>query len=516
MLDPQGLPYEPGLMAGMKQAVSRLTDAVRAGEKVAVYGDFDVDGITGTAILTETLRRLGADTVPYLPDPVAEGHGMTPDAVNRLIDDGVSLIVTVDCGISNFDEVALAVDRGAEVIITDHHTPPELCPDAVAIVSPRVPGSQYPYGELCGAGVAYKLACGLEDHLGVEHDESLMELAALGTIADLVPLRDENRHLVQHGLAALSHTGRPGMRALLRRTNLDGQEIRSEHVSFQIAPRLNAPGRMAHPITALNLLLTRDSREADQLAGQLEQYNQRRRDLTARAVEIAIGHVSATAAQPSIIITHDKEYTPGINGLIAGRLAERFNCPAIALATVDPDHLVASARSAGGFNLIEAISRCGDLLTRFGGHAAAAGFTVSRDNYDAVAQRLLAIADSELGLFGAEPTLEIHAEGNLDEILDPEMVRLRERLEPFGKDNPTPRYLARRTRVLNWGYVGANSQHLKLQVSSGSRVMDALWWNYSDDWGGYGTVDLVFQIAEERYRGERRNYLRIDDLRPAA
>jgi single-stranded-DNA-specific exonuclease len=410
----------------------------------------------------------------------------------------------------------LAVDRGAEVIITDHHTPPELCPDAVAIVSPRVPGSQYPYGELCGAGVAYKLACGLEDHLGVEHDESLMELAALGTIADLVPLRDENRHLVQHGLAALSHTGRPGMRALLRRTNLDGQEIRSEHVSFQIAPRLNAPGRMAHPITALNLLLTRDSREADQLAGQLEQYNQRRRDLTARAVEIAIGHVSATEAKPSIIITHDKEYTPGINGLIAGRLAERFNCPAIALAAVDPDHLVASARSAGGFNLIEAISRCGDLLTRFGGHAAAAGFTVSRDNYDAVAQRLLAIADSELGLFGAEPTLEIHAEGNLDEILDPEMVRLRERLEPFGKDNPTPRYLARRTRVLNWGYVGANSQHLKLQVSSGSRVMDALWWNYSGDWGGYGTVDLVFQIAEERYRGERRNYLRIDDLRPAA
>ncbi len=514
-LNPTGLPHSPHLLAGVADALPRLAAAVRNGETVAVFGDFDVDGISGTAILTETLTRLGARVIPYLPHPVAEGHGMTPQAVSRLVERGATLILTVDCGISNADEVAHAQRSGADVIITDHHTPPPDSPDAIAIVNPRMPGNAYPFPELCGAGIAYKLATALLDSLGQPADPSLLELAALGTIADLVPLRDENRYLVQQGLANLSDTHRPGLRALLRRVSLDGRPISAEDVGFRIAPRLNASGRMEHPETSLDLLLTHDSQEADRLADQLEQFNTRRRDLTAHASEIAINRILDAGQVPAIIITHDDAYTPGINGLIAGRLAETFNRPAIALAVADADHLVASARSAGDFNLIAAISQCRDLLVRYGGHHAAAGFTVRNDLFVQVSQRLTDIAKAELGLFEPQPTLQIHAEGSLDELLNPELARLCARLEPFGKDNPTPMYLTRRVRVLNAGFVGAQRQHLKLHVSSGGRTVDALRWNHPGNWPGYDTVDLVFQLAEDSYRGERRTYLRIEDLRPA-
>ncbi len=514
-LKPPGVPYDPALLAGISDALPRLAAAARARETVAVFGDFDVDGITGTAILCETLSRLGCQVIPYLPDPVTEGHGMSAGPVEKLTAQGATLVVTVDCGVSNAAEVALAAGHGADVIITDHHVPPPQRPKATAIVNPRMPDNQYPFPELCGAGIAYKLATALLEHLGAPQDPSLLELAALGTVADLVPLRDENRYLVQRGLAFLPDTQRPGLRALLRRVKLERQSIRAEHVSFQIAPRLNASGRMAHPETSLKLLLAKGKEEAERLASRLEQFNTQRRELTARATEIAVDRVLSDGRLPAIIITHDDAYTPGINGLVASRLVELFNRPTVALASTDDEHLVASARSAGAFNLIEAISRCEDLLVRYGGHSAAAGFTVNKRDLPLVTERLIHIANAEQGLFGPEPTLEIHAEGSLDEIMNPDFSKLRSQLEPFGKDNPTPRYLTRRARVHNWGYVGGSGQHLKLQVSSGDRSVDALAWNYAGDWGGYDAVDLVFQLAEDSYRGERRTYLRIDDLRPA-
>ncbi len=514
-VDPPNLPHPTDSLPGVDAALPRLASAVRSRETVAVFGDFDVDGITGTAILCETLQRLGARVIPYLPDPVAEGHGMTPLAVDRLISRGASLIVTVDSGVSNSAEIALANRSGTDVVITDHHVPPDQLPDAVAIVNPRMTGNQYPFPELCGAGIAYKLATALLAHLGQPDDPSLLELAALGTIADLVPLRDENRHIVQRGLEVLPFTNRPGLRALLRRVNLANRPIRAEHVSFQIAPRLNSSGRMAHPETSLNLLLTSDDREGERLTTQLEQYNARRRDLTARSFDIAIEQVLASKPLPAIIITYDDAYTPGINGLVAGRLTELFNRPSIALARADADHLVASARSVGDFSLIDAISHCADLLVRYGGHQAAAGFTVRNELYADVAHRLTGIANAQIGLFGPEPSLEIHAEGTLDELLSPAMSELCARLEPFGKDNPVPRYLSRGVRVTNAGYVGSNGQHLKLRVSSGGRSIDALAWNHPGDWGGYEAADLVFQLAEDNYRGERRTYLRVDDLRPS-
>jgi len=514
-LHPKGLPYPAELLSGIESAVPRLVRAAQSGETVAVFGDFDVDGITGTAILTETLTVLGANVIPYLPHPVAEGHGMTASAIDKLISQGATLIVTVDCGISDSDAVGFARRSGADVIITDHHTPSAERPDAIAIVNPRMQGNVYPFPELCGAGIAYKLAIALLDSAGKPPDASLVELAALGTVADLVPLRDENRYLVQQGLASLSRTQRPGLKALLRRVNLEGQPIRAEDIAFRIAPRLNSSGRMAHPETSLRLLLTRDQREADRLATQLEQYNTQRRDLTSAACEIAVGRVFDLGRVPSIIVIHDEAFTPGINGLVASRLAETFNRPAVALARADDQHLVASARSPGTVNLIETITQCSDLLVRYGGHAAAAGFTIRGEDFDAVATRLQGIAAAAIGLFEPEPTLEIHAEGTLDQLLSPDLARLCAQLEPFGKENPTPLFLTRRAQVSNWGYVGARGQHLKLNVVSGGRSVDALSWNHPSDWAGYSTVDLVFKLAEDRYRGESRTYLRIEDLRPA-
>ena len=514
-LDPPNVPHPPDYLPGIDVALPRLAAAVRSHETVAVFGDFDVDGITGTAILCEILQRLGARVIPYLPDPVAEGHGMTPLAVERLVSQGASLIITVDSGVSNSAEVFLANQKGTDVVITDHHVPPPQLPDAVAIVNPRMTGNRYPFPELCGAGIAYKLAAALLEHMGEPDDPSLLELAALGTVADLVPLRDENRHIVQRGLEVLPFTTRPGLRALLRRINLANRPIRAENISFQIAPRLNSSGRMAHPETSLNLLLTDDEREGERLTTQLEQYNARRRDLTTRSFDIAVEQVLASSLLPAIIITYDDAYTPGINGLVAGRLSELFNRPSVALARADADHLVASARSVGDFSLIDAISQCDDLLVKYGGHQAAAGFTVRNEHYAEVANRLTGIANAQMGLLGPEPSLEIHAEGTLDELLSSAMTDLCVRLEPFGKDNPTPRYLTRGVRVTNAGYVGSNGQHLKLRVSSGGRSIDALAWNYTGEWGGYEAADIVFQLAEDSYRGERRPYLRLDDIRPA-
>ena len=522
-LHPDGVPYDPRRLAGMDDAIPRLAAAANSGETVAVFGDFDVDGITGTAILAETLQRLGCRVIPDLPHPVAEGHGLSPTAVARLTAQGATLIVTVDCGISNAAEVALAGSRGAEVIITDHHSPPPQRPAAVAIVNPRLDGNAYPWPELCGAGIAYKLASALLEYAGGSSDRdadavdhSLLELAALGTIADLVPLRDENRYIVQQGLAALPDTRRPGLRELLRRCRLDrSQAIRAEQIAFQIAPRLNAAGRMAHPVTSLNLLLTADPAEGGRLAAQLESYNERRRTLTAQASSIAVEQTLALPSVPGIIVTHDASYTPGINGLIAGRLAEHFNRPAVALAPADAGHLVASARSPNGFNLIAAITQCGDLLTRYGGHRAAAGFTVANANYPAVKSRLEAIANAAMGLFAPEPTLEIHAEGSLDAVLSPAVTHWRSKLEPFGKDNPAPVFLTRRLPVQRAERVGANGQHLKLRVKSGEHSVDALWWNCPEEWGGHTLVDLAYQPTPDRFQGADRVYLRIEDFRPA-
>ena len=409
-LDPSHLPYDPRRLPGMDATVKRLLQAVNNYESVGVFGDFDVDGITGTAIMAEGLESLGARPIPYLPQRGGEGHGLSRGAIDFLIGSGATLIVTVDCGITDAAEVSYAADRGVEVIITDHHIPPDSLPDAIACVNARLPGSEYPFAELCGAALAFKVIHGLHQSWGVPFDPALLELAALGSVADLVPLVDENRYLVREGVERLKSTRRPGLLALCEVARLSPEDIDSERISFQIAPRLNAAGRMGDAADSYRLLTTRSHSEAGELAEKLEQMNRQRRQATDIATALVIERVEAMPGLPSMLVVADESIPQGVAGLAASRLAETYRRPA-AVLSVNGSQAVASARSIPEFNLVEAIADSSALLVRYGGHAQAAGFTISTDYIGEVTERLNAYAAARLDSLELSPVLEIECSG---------------------------------------------------------------------------------------------------------
>ena len=508
---PHRLPYCPMRLSGMEAAVSRLRQATRVG----IVGDFDVDGITGTAILVEGLADFGIEVIPYLPHRVSEGHGLSDEAVNYLADRGIELIVTVDCGVSSVREVEQARSLGIDVIITDHHLPPSVLPRAVAIINPATPGSEYPFPHLCGAGLAFKLVQGLHQLMGRPMPRHLLELAALGTIADMVPLLDENRYLVKEGLVELGQTRRPGLKALYRLARLEDKPITAETVAFQIAPRLNAAGRMGHAIDSLRLLTTQDDVEAESLAAGLENQNRERQQLTRRAFVAARARVEDLAEIPPFILVEDPSITPGIAGLVAGQLARTYMRPAVALARVDGNTLMASGRSIPEFNLVRAFDACADLFVRHGGHAQAAGFTILANNVAELEERLAALALDALGCQEVEPVLDIDAEISLSDLTSRFLEALAE-LEPFGVGNPRPLFLSRNLLVANQWSMGNAGQHLKLLVSDGRQQFPALIFNRAQEWVEQTTiVDLVFTVSEDTWQGRRQVSLMVEDFRPS-
>jgi single-stranded-DNA-specific exonuclease len=525
---PHRLPYCPLRLSGMEPALQRLHRAIvgveetgAAGEgkeTVGIVGDFDVDGVTGTAILTEGLADFGVAAIPYLPHRVTEGHGLSADAVNLLGEQGATLLITVDCGVSSNTEVALARQRGIDVIITDHHVPPADAPEAVAIINPRMPGNEYPYPELCGAGLAFKLMQGLYQRHGRPTPRRLLELAALGTIADLVPLRDENRYLVREGLQELARTQRPGLCALYQLAGIQASAIDAETVSFQIAPRINSPGRMGHARDSLSLLTTHCPEEAANLAERLEELNLERRELTQQVYAAAQADVESRENLPPIILVTNPQLTPGVAGLVAGRLAESFHRPAIALASIDEsdgDNLMASGRSIPAFNLVKAFTACADLFVRYGGHAQAGGFTIAKENLPLLEQRLTAIAGEILDESDLQPVLSIDAEINLAD-LTPYFLNRLAQLEPFGPENQQPVFLSRKLQVIEARRIGNRNQHLKLQVRQGKRRYLALAFNRAEEWDdGASTIDLAYSIRVDYWRGVKRVNLMVADFRPA-
>ena len=528
---PHRLPYCPLRLSGMEPALQRLhrviegvgkADATgRDKETVGIVGDFDVDGVTGAAILTEGLADFGIAAIPYLPHRVTEGHGLSADAVNLLGEQGATLIITVDCGVSSNTEVALARQRGIDVIITDHHVPPADAPQAVAIINPRMPGNEYPFPELCGAGLAFKLMQGLYQRHGRPTPRHLLELAALGTIADLVPLRDENRYLVREGLRELARTQRPGLCALYRLAGIQANTIDAETVSFQIAPRLNSPGRMGHARDSLRLLTTHCPDEATNLAERLEELNLERRELTQQVYAAAQAEVEGRENLPPVILVTDPQLTPGVAGLVAGRLAESFHRPAIALASIDEsdesdgDNLMASGRSIPAFNLVKAFTACADLFVRYGGHAQAGGFTIAKHNLPLLEQRLTAIAGEILDESDLQPVLSIDAEIKLADLTLDFLNRLAQ-LEPFGPENPQPVFLSRKLQVIEARRIGNRNQHLKLQVRQGKQRYPALAFNRAEEWDyGASTIDLAYSVRVDHWRGVERVNLMVVDFRPA-
>ena len=515
---PQHLPYNPQRIAGMDRAVARLHQALNRGEKVGIFGDFDVDGVTGTAILGEGLGDLGISVLPYLPHRVEEGHGLSDAAVQYMVGQGVTLIITVDTGVTAVSEVAGAGRLGADVIITDHHIPQAELPAAVATIDPNLPGSSYPFTGLCGAGLAFKLMQGMYQFLGQPWNPAWLELAALGTIADLVPLLDENRFLVKQGLIELAQTRRPGLIALFQRSRVDPSSLDAESVSFQVSPRLNSAGRMGHAEDSYRLLTTRSTAEAEMLANSLEELNRSRRDASDKALAIAFEQIEqkySAGRLPPILIVGDSGIIPGVAGLVAGRMAEVYRRPAVAMS-MEGENVVASGRSIPQFNIENAFGSSQHLLLKYGGHSQAAGFTVSRDRLPQVIAALCEVAERELGDYDLRPSLKIDAEVTLSE-LSQEAIQWLADLEPFGQANPRPLFLSRNLEVLETRSMGNSSQHLKLLVGQEGKIMTALAFNQAQNWPqGASRLDLVYSITADWWRGVKSDNLKVVDVRPAA
>ncbi len=461
--DPATL-HDPLLLPDMEPAAARLARAVAAGEKVAIYGDYDVDGQTSVALMVRELRRLGLDPAWYIPDRQTEGYGLNVDAVDRLAAAGVDLLVTVDCGTQSVQEVARARELGMDVIITDHHEPGPVLPEAVAVVNPKRAGSRYPFRDLAGVGVAYKLLTALGRALGqrLPADDGL-ELVALGTIADVCPLVDENRILVRLGLDGMQRRPLLGVAKLAEAAGLDLRRVTATQAAFVLAPRLNASGRMSHARLGVELLLCDNEAAARQLAEALDDANRSRQQTESDILAEAVAQVEAGGLLAEwVLVVAAEGWHPGVIGIVAARLVERYARPAVVVA-LEGEEGKGSARSIRGFDLFGALSRCSDLLVRFGGHAMAAGLTVSRANLAALRARLNDIAAALLGPADLLPQVQVDLEVALGDV-DERFVRELEGLAPFGPGNPTPVLAARAVRVVGARTVGGSGNHLKLSL----------------------------------------------------
>ena len=511
---PHKLPYDPLRITGMDIALKRLYAAVNNGERVGIFGDFDVDGITGTAIISEGLTSLGVPVTPYLPHRVDEGHGLSNAAIDTMSQQGVTLIVTVDTGITSFEEVDYAKSLGVDVIITDHHLPHDGVPNAVTSLNPKLPGGDYPFFELCGAGIGFKLVQGLFEFYGQPWDPGLLELAALGTIADLVPLLDENRYLVREGLRELANTRRPGLRALYSSARVDPDEITAETVSFQIAPRLNSAGRMGDPMDSFKLLTTTSPEEAGALTHKLESLNMERRAASEEAYVIADQLVEDLGELPPLLVISDERFLRGVAGLIAGRLVDRHRRPAVVIA-VEGEYSVASGRSIPEFNIVAAMESCEDLLVRFGGHSQAAGLTVATKDIPQLKSRLEAYSAESLETQSLIRTVEIDAEISFDE-LDETMIRWINDLEPYGPGNPRPVFASMGVKVLETFHMGREQQHLRLRVEMNGARFTALAFNQAGKWQpNTEFADLAFTVMNDSFRGKGAIALRLLDFKPS-
>lgn len=511
---------DPFLMKGMDRAVERIARALESGEGIAVYGDFDADGVTGVTLLVQVLRTLGGRVYPYIPHRIEEGYGLNMEAVERLAAEGIRLLITVDCGISNTAEVARARALGMDVVITDHHLPPAELPPALAILNPRQPDCAYPFKRLAGVGIAFTLARGLARSglPGREmlRREDLLDLVALGTVADVAPLVGENRILVAYGLEAIRRTERPGLRALMAVAGVRPERVDTGTIGFILGPRLNAAGRLRHARSAYQLLLAESREEAAALARELDALNRERQEIMAHTLEQARRQVLALPDEQRVIFLASPDFPAGVIGLVAGKLLEEFYRPTL-LVELGESESRGSARSIPDFHITEALQQCADLLTRYGGHRVAAGFSLSSENLPALAERLLALTAAQIDESALIPKLNIEAEIVLSD-LNWDFLRLIEQLAPFGVENPRPLFLCRKVQVRSVRSVGNGGEHLRLTLSDGRTSREAIAFRLGMRAGECppgSRLDLVCTLESNTWNGEERLELQVRDFRPA-
>jgi single-stranded-DNA-specific exonuclease len=512
-----GSVYEqnPFLISQMQDTVDRLLFAIDRKETVIVYGDYDVDGVTATALLTQVLRRYGADARPYIPNRFEEGYGLNSEAIETLVGQGARVIITVDCGIRSPREAELAEALGIDLIISDHHHPSDELPDAYAVLCPKRAGDEYPDKELSGVGLAYKIAQGLalrRPEAGV-CAEDWLDLVALGTVADMVPLRGENRTLVQRGLRQMHMGMRPGLSSLASMAGLKREQICSGDIGFVLGPRLNAAGRLETALNSLNLLLSEDTMECGMLSQQLDNQNRQRQGLTRSTQEEAERQAQAAGAK-QILFAFSKEFNSGVVGLAASRLVDTYYRPAV-VGEMGSEFTRASCRSIPEFHITQALDECRDLLVRHGGHALAAGFTVRNEHLSVLMEKLNSLAERDLNGRDLHPVLYADLEVPLID-LKPEILTYLEKLQPTGQNNPEAVFISRNLRVTKSNTVGAEKQHLRLVVSDGWITYDAIAFRQGH-WAGRmpERVDLLYVYERNEYNGRVSMQLNVRDLKPA-
>jgi len=510
--------HDPMSMRDMADAVERLRQALEVGETIAVYGDYDVDGITATCLMVDYLRSQGGRVVPYIPNRLEEGYGLNRAAVEHLKDQGAGVIVTVDCGITAVKEAQYAAGLGISVIITDHHECKDVLPDAVAVVDPHRSDCAYPFKHLAGVGVALKVCMALA---GRGQEETLLEryadLCALGTVADVMELCDENRTIVRRGLAALAGTSRPGLRALLHESGAEGKALSSVNVGYTLAPRINAAGRMGKAETALELLLTRDPGRAGELAKELCSLNRERQELEAEIFTQCDLMVDALPVQErDALVLAGESWHQGVVGIVASRLTEKYAAPAFMICVQDGKGK-GSCRSYGGINLFALLEDCAGLLESFGGHELAAGFTIAQENIPAFRSRINGLVREARQTGQGATTLDVDCVLEDASLLTLEEVSALARLEPYGPGNPRPVFRLDRCVLAGLSQVGGG-KHLKLKLNLGGRNLDAIFFSAAPeelDTAPGGRVDVCFSPQINEYRGWRTVQLQVCDLRPA-
>ena len=507
---------DPALMPNLEVAVERLARACRDGETVAVFGDFDVDGITATTVLTEGLRALGASPLPYIPHRFTEGYGPNVAAFRSLHAQGATLMVTADCGTSAVHEVAEANELGMEVIVIDHHTTPDALPDALAVVNPKLAGPEYGPGygsEPAAVGIAYKVMHDLHDHLGRPYDpEPHRALVALGTVCDLAPMLAENRDLVRLGLAALARTRRPGLLALAAAAGCDLADIDAQMCGWVLGPRLNAAGRMDHARLALDLLLTDSEQEARRLAATLEDLNRQRRRQTDAALELADELLTPRDLEAALLFVATPDISAGIVGLVASRLTDQHQRPAIVMQLANGEGR-ASCRTIEQFDITALLRRHEGLFARFGGHRAAAGFTIDESRLEEVRGELMADAAERLDPSTLAPTIDVDAELAMHDV-NGDLLQWLLRLRPHGIGNPTPTFLARNVRVQGNRAVGKDASHLQFTLKEGGVTWRAISFGNAEHAVADGArADIVYRFRRDDLRGTLQ--LEVLDLRPA-
>ena len=508
---------DPMLLTDMDKACARILEAIDKEQTIVVYGDYDVDGVTATALLYQHLKGMGASVKCMLPSREGDGYGLSKNAIQSIHDKGCQLIVTVDNGISALEEAEFAASLGVDLIVTDHHLPHDALPKAVAVVDPRRADDHSPFKGLCGAGVAFKLCAALDGCPPEEMLDYCGDLAAVGTVADVMPLTGENRTLVKAGLKLLQQTDRPGISALLEEVGLGGKPITAENVSYAIAPRINAAGRMDNAVTALQLVLCEDEERAEELAHKLNEINVARQETEQEIVKAAQEQLDAEPAilEDRVILIWGRDWHPGVIGIVASRLVEKTGRPVIVVSVDEHGEGKGSGRSVQGFNLHECIASCEDILLRFGGHAMAAGLSVREENLPELRRRLNEWAARECPVL-VTPPLECDLSIHLDRITV-ESVRRLEQLAPYGAENPTPVFVLEKA-VIDGIFSVSEGKHCRLRLRQGNASIYAVWFGMPPEQLPYTMGDVVDAAVNlsvyESLRGAQLSG-RILELHPA-